>query len=225
MGQYHYTIRPFSTNRLLIQVAAPPSVELLAWLLAKTKKIKAAVAAEVRHTYNELLISTAGSLQKDRIDFHKILDQDEILHLPEATTHHIPVCYTPRWAPDLTEFAKHKKLSVSDIIQLHTKPDYLVYFLGFLPGFPYLDGLDERLTLPRKRAPSQKIPAGSVAIGGSQTGIYPQESPGGWHVIGRTPLTIFDPKAAAPSFFSAGDRITFYAITGDEYTDILKRDD
>lgn len=124
----------------------------------------------------------------------------------------IPVCYQGVYAPDLERLAEYCNLSPTEVIQQHTHKDYLVNMLGFLPGFPYLSGLTEQLHCPRKETPSLKVVAGSVGIGGNQTGIYPVDSPGGWHIIGRSPITIFKPAAREPFIAQALDKIRFVPI-------------
>lgn len=124
----------------------------------------------------------------------------------------IPVRYGGTFGPDLPFVAKHAGLTEKEVIELHAGREYRIYMLGFLPGFPYLGGLDERLFTPRLPTPRTAIPAGSVGIGGEQTGIYPIASPGGWQLIGRTPLKLFDPAAGALPY-AAGDRIRFCPIT------------
>jgi len=124
----------------------------------------------------------------------------------------IPVCYHGEFGPDLAALAAHAGLAAEAAVALHAGGDYRVAMLGFAPGFPYLLGLDPRLAMPRRADPRQRVPAGSVAVGGAQTGIYPAELPGGWHLIGRTPLRLFDACAAAPSLLQAGDRVRFRAI-------------
>lgn len=137
------------------------------------------------------------------------LAQDE----PTTTRHiTIPVCYGGDFGPDLDELAAHCGLSVEEVVQRHVAAEYRVAMLGFLPGFPYLLGLDEKLTMPRMETPRVRVPAGSVAIGGAQTGIYPRESPGGWRIIGRTTASLFDEKSASPTLLLPGDRVTFRAI-------------
>ena len=125
----------------------------------------------------------------------------------------IPVCYDPSLGIDLPWVAAHLSLSMESIIELHTSIAYRVYMIGFIPGFPYMGTLPTALEVPRKLTPSMKIPAGSVAIAGKQTGIYPAEVPGGWQVIGRTPLKMFDPSTTPCSFLNAGDIVQFKPIT------------
>ena len=125
----------------------------------------------------------------------------------------IPVCYDPTLGVDLPWVAEHLNLSMEAIIDLHTSIAYRVYMIGFIPGFPYMGTLPSALEIPRKQTPSMKIPAGSVAIAGKQTGIYPAEVPGGWQVIGRTPLMMFDPSTTPCSFLNAGDIVQFKPIT------------
>ena len=125
----------------------------------------------------------------------------------------IPVCYDPLLGTDLPWVAAHLNLSIEDIINLHSSISYRVYMIGFIPGFPYMGTLPTALEVPRKQTPSMKILAGSVAIAGKQTGIYPAEVPGGWQVIGRTPLKMFDPSTTPCSFLNAGDIVQFKPIT------------
>lgn len=135
----------------------------------------------------------------------------------------IPVCYGGAFGPDLPFVAEHVGLTETEVIRLHAGRDYPIYMLGFLPGFPYLGGLDERLFTPRLPTPRTAIPAGSVGIGGEQTGVYPIASPGGWQLIGRTPLKLFDPSVGRLPY-AAGDRIRFCPITQDEFDAIAQKE-
>lgn len=128
----------------------------------------------------------------------------------------IPVCYDPAFAPDIIRLAAAKKLTPEELIGLHTAATYKVHMLGFLPGFAYMGGTNERIAMPRKPQPV-KVTAGSVGIAGRQTGIYPLDSPGGWHIIGRTPLKMFDPTAKKPVLLEMGDRVQFYTISKNEF--------
>jgi inhibitor of KinA len=125
----------------------------------------------------------------------------------------IPVCYDPSLGTDLPWVSSHLNLSLEEIISLHTSVLYRVYMIGFIPGFPYMGTLPEQLAVLRKQRPSLKIPMGSVAIAGKQTGIYPAEVPGGWQVIGRTPFRMFDASKSPCSFLNAGDIVQFKPIT------------
>ena len=129
----------------------------------------------------------------------------------------IPVCYGGSFGPDIEAVAKHAGLSVEEVVALHAGRDYLIDMLGFLPGFAYLGGLDKRLHTPRLATPRTTIEAGSVGIGGAQTGIYPLASPGGWQLIGRTPLRPYDPGRKEPILYHAGDYLRFVPITEAEY--------
>jgi inhibitor of KinA len=135
----------------------------------------------------------------------------------DARSIEIPVCYDAQFALDLDHVASQAKLTPTKVVDLHSRAEYRVSCIGFVPGFPFLVGLPKELSTPRRATPRKEIPAGSVAIGGAQTGIYPLRSPGGWNLIGRTPLRLFDPKKTPPTFLRAGDRVRFRAITRDEF--------
>ncbi|SDF92922.1 5-oxoprolinase subunit PxpB [Paraburkholderia phenazinium] len=121
----------------------------------------------------------------------------------------IPVQYGGEFGPDLQVVASHTGLSVKEVVQRHTAGEYVVFFLGFQPGFAYMGGLEEALHTPRRASPRLEVPAGSVGIGGEQTGIYPATSPGGWQLIGRTPAPLFDPTRTPPTLLQPGDRVRF----------------
>jgi inhibitor of KinA len=128
----------------------------------------------------------------------------------------IPVCYEEPYAKDLKALADIKNISINKIIQLHTEKEYKVYMLGFLPGFAYMGIVDEHICTPRKQQP-ENVAAGSVGIAGNQTGIYPVDSPGGWQIIGRTPLQLFNKEKEIPVLLQPGDIVSFYPITSDEF--------
>lgn len=132
----------------------------------------------------------------------------------------IPVCYDDEFGEDLEAFSKEKKLNKSEIIDLHSEAIYAVYFIGFLPGFLYLGGLNPKLFLERKSTPKLDVKKGSVAIGGAQTGIYPQDSPGGWHIIGNSPIQIFNADENPPCKIMPGDKVKFEPISKNVYLDI-----
>lgn len=129
----------------------------------------------------------------------------------------IPVCYGGAFGEDLEALARDRGLSADEVIAIHSGSDYHVHLLGFVPGFAFLGGLDARLATPRRDTPRARVPAGSVGIGGEQTGVYPLESPGGWQIIGRTPLRLFLPDASPPSLLNAGDSVRFVPISAHEF--------
>jgi len=132
------------------------------------------------------------------------------------------VCYENRFALDIDTISKQNKISKQDIIVRHSKTIYSVYLIGFLPGFMYLGGLDNALHIPRKKEPRLRVPKGSVAIGGEQTGIYPQQSPGGWNILGNTPVNLFDKSKDIPCFAKPGDKVKFFQVSEDQYKLIEK---
>jgi KipI family sensor histidine kinase inhibitor len=130
---------------------------------------------------------------------------------------HVPVCYDPELGLDLEAVALWARCTPADVSRWHAAREYRVFMLGFLPGFAYLGPVDSRLAMPRHSTPRARVPAGSVAIAGSQTGVYPRESPGGWQIIGRTPLVLFDPARQPPTLLHGGCRVRFDAIGRDEF--------
>lgn len=149
-------------------------------------------------------------------ELEKVLNQSFFPDESLSALVRIPVCYEKEFATDLQRVAIAKKLSVEEVIQIHTSATYRVYMLGFLPGFAYMGTTDERIAVPRKPQPVN-ISAGSVGIAGRQTGIYPLASPGGWQIIGKTPLHLFNAAAVTPVFLKAGDNVQFYSITKKEF--------
>lgn len=129
--------------------------------------------------------------------------------LPESRLVEIPVIYGGESGPDLSVVAEHAAMTPRQVVELHSSSDYVVFFIGFQPGFPYLGGLDPRLHIPRRAEPRVAVPAGSVGIGGSQTGVYPLASPGGWQLIGQTRTALFDPLQQPPTLLRPGDRVRF----------------
>lgn len=134
----------------------------------------------------------------------------------------IPTCYGSEFGPDLSFVAEHNNLTQEEVINIHTGSDYLLYMLGFTPGFGYLGGMSEKIATPRLQVPRTIIPAGSVGIAATQTGIYPIDSPGGWQLIGRTPVKLYDPLSDVPVLLNAGDYIRFKAISQEEFEEISK---
>ena len=145
------------------------------------------------------------------------LDMVQNSEPPEAKLVEVPVLYGGNYGKDIQRVVQFSRLSEDEIIQRHQSGNYLVYFLGFSPGFPYLGGMDQDLTTPRIQTPRKRVPQGSVAIAGGQTGIYPLPSPGGWNLIGRTPLKIFNISNPQNSLIQMGDKVQFKSISEDEY--------
>ena len=148
----------------------------------------------------------------------------EVAHTDAGRIVEIPVCYGGDFGPDLSHVADYHNLSEEEVIRIHAEPIYLVYMIGFAPGFPFLGGLSEKIATPRRESPRVQIPVGSVGIAGAQTGIYSISTPGGWQLIGRTPTELFQPAKDPPSLLQAGDRVKFIPIARETYL-VLKGND
>lgn len=157
---------------------------------------------------------------RDRLEH--LLTEAEAAPLLPGTVLEIPVLYGGDMGPDLSFVAAHAGLSEEEVIRIHSGADYLIYMLGFTPGFAYLGGMSERIAAPRLTEPRVLIPAGSVGIAGTQTGVYPIDSPGGWRLIGRTPVKMYDPKREKPFLAEAGQYVRFTPVTQEEYDAILR---
>lgn len=183
---------------------------------------------ELIPTYRSLMVqyNPAQVVYKELIDLLKRLcknlNEDK---LPKQKIIKVPVIYGQEFGPDIEFVARHNKISVKEVIQIHSSNDYLIYMLGFTPGFPYLGGMCEKIETPRLQTPRTKIPGGSVGIAGKQTGIYPIESPGGWQLIGRTPIKLYDPYRKPPILLKAGDFIRFVSVGLEEYREIERQVD
>lgn len=147
---------------------------------------------------------------------HELNKMEEVT-LGQPRTIIIPVCYGGEFGPDLEYVAAEHGLTPDEVIAIHTSGDYLVHMIGFAPGFPYLGGLSDKIATPRRSTPRLRVEAGTVGIGGQQTGVYPVMTPGGWQCIGRTPLALFRPMEDPPSLLTAGDRVRFASISLQEY--------
>jgi KipI family sensor histidine kinase inhibitor len=175
-------------------------------------------------TYRSLLVcydplaTTFGALREGLSALEARLDDTP---LPPPRVVEIPTAYGGAFGPDLGFVASHNGITEDEVVAVHTGTDYLVYMMGFSPGFTYLGGMSDRIAAPRLETPRTAIPAGSVGIAQTQTGIYPVESPGGWRLIGRTPISLFDPSRHPPVVVDAGDYIRFDAVTPGEYASIL----
>jgi KipI family sensor histidine kinase inhibitor len=177
---------------------------------------------EIRMGYHRMALhfkeSVSPSVGLNHIAW--MIENAETVTAPPRKRWYIPVCYSPEVAKDIVPLTHSKGISVEELVQEHSQREYVLFFYGFLPGFMYLGGLSERLYSPRKSVPDPVIEAGSVAIGGQQTGIYPMDSPGGWHVIGMTPFRLFDSIQKQMPPFLPGDRIRFRPISPEDYHEL-----
>lgn len=226
MKQQSFRVLPFGDHA--VRAVWPAQIDVntnkqIMRFLGEIKKILGNSILDVTISYNELAIYLV-----DHEDIHAVINKLETINLEEHLKSEVvgkkiymPVCYEERFASDMNLLAKAKGLTAKKIIELHTSPEYFVYFIGFLPGFPYLGGLDEKLAHPRRNKPRRKVPQGAVGIAGDQTGVYPSSSPGGWNIIGQTPLPLFDPQDKEVTLLKAGDKIIFYNINS-SYFEVLK---
>ena len=208
---------------LLVEFGDAITPEINQSVRAMTFALETAVVPGVREvipTYRSVVVvydplTTNPSLLSSRIlSLHEGLARIETPAPKESV---IPVCYGGEYGPDITFVAEHNRIGIDDVIRLHSEPSYPIYMLGFSPGFPFLGGLSEKLHTPRLTSPRTRVPVGSVGIANNQTGIYPIASPGGWQLIGRSPVRLFDPERPEPFLLRAGDTLRFEPITPDEY--------
>ena len=221
------TYKPFGDKAILIEWQPKIDENILKDMIQFKAKIKAQVdgVVDVILAYHSITI-----LYKSIIyDFFEKVNDLKTIYLQKvkelefkSNVWEIPVCYDLEFGLDLEEISKKKQLSILDVIELHTKPIYTVFFIGFLPGFPYLSGLNQQLFFDRKANPRLKVDKGSVAIGGQQTGVYPVSSSGGWNIIGKTPISFFNINNSQPTFLKSGDKIKFVSISKEEFFKIEK---
>jgi KipI family sensor histidine kinase inhibitor len=175
---------------------------------------------EVIPTYRSLLIVYDPERTRP-VQLEKVIENTEQrldeIRIPPPKVVEIPVRYGGEFGPDIEHVAKTHDLTVEDVIRLHSEPEYRIYMVGFTPGFPFLGGLSEKLRTPRLESPRTNVPRGSVGIANNQTGVYPIASPGGWQLIGRTPLKLFAPERENPILYQAGDFLRFKPISISEY--------
>jgi inhibitor of KinA len=226
-----FQLFPLGDCALLIELGADASEEtalrvhaVAAQLLAKpppgVRDVVAAVCTVALH-YDPLAVEPSAEpatpFETLAQQVKSMLASFDLAAAPAPGEFEIPVCYGGELGPDLEALAQVHGMTGEDVIALHSAPLYRVQMLGFAPGFAYLAGLDERIATPRRPNPRTRVPAGSVAVGGVLTGVYPFELPGGWHLLGRSPLRFFDPVRERPSLLVAGDRVRFVPVTADEY--------
>ena len=171
--------------------------------------------------YYDPLLVTSGEVQEG---IERLLENAVAADTGARHVVHIPTLYGGDMGPDIAFVAEHNAIDEQQVISMHSGTDYLVYMMGFSPGFAYLGGLDERLATPRLQSPRTEIPPGAVGIAETQTGVYPVASPGGWQLIGRTPVRLFDPARERPVLLSAGDYVRFVPLDSQQaYDDILRQ--
>lgn len=176
-------------------------------------------------TYRSLMVHYDPSVipyAQIRMKLEQLLNEMGEIEIPPSPVLEIPVLYGGEMGPDLPFVAEHAGMSEEEVVKIHSSAEYLIYMLGFTPGFTYLGGMSEKIAAPRLKAPRVKIPAGSVGIAGTQTGVYPIDSPGGWQLIGRTPVKMYDPERETPILPEAGQYIQFFPVTQAEYDAILQ---
>jgi len=209
-------IRAASDHSLLVSLGSEIARETHRDVLRLTRLLEGLAGVRNLHPgYASVLVSFDPLRADPRAleqTIRRLFDEAGHMPLPEPRTVEIPVIYGGEGGPDLVAVAAFHHLRPEEVIALHSGAEYLVYFLGFSPGFPYLGGLPASLATPRLDVPRKHVPAGSVAIGGSQAGVYPVASPGGWRIIGRTPLALFDPGRTPPTLLQMGDRVKFVPI-------------
>ena len=233
MIDYKLTYKPFGETSILIEWPAKIDETILQDIIAFEKLIsKEQKVIYTTIAYNSILVEyklmfNYYSHYKHVNDYSKAVSRLKELYEKKAITEkvnhktwQIPVCYDLQFGLDLEELSQIKNMPVEDIINLHSNTNYLIYFFGFQPGFMYLGGLDKKLYQPRKSNPRLRVDKGSVGIGGEQTGIYPQNSSGGWNIIGKSPITFFDVKNPNFCFAKPGDYIEFKPISITEFYDI-----
>lgn len=230
MEKYKLKYKPLGSISVLIEWPQKIDDDILKDIIlfrnVLQSKLKGLIIDSVP-TYNSLTIFIDSSkikyttAVKKTKEIYKNIDKKKLKFASKLWQ--IPVCYDDEYGIDLEEISQVKKISKQKIIQIHSEVIYDVYFIGFLPGFLYLGGLSEKIHFNRRPKPRKKINKGSIGIAGNQTGIYPRESPGGWNIIGNSPINIFDVNLKEPCFASAGDKIQFISIDKNIYTEIKKQ--
>lgn len=229
MSDFELQYKPFGERSILIEWPQIISKNILKSVLSHKQSIEKYNFKQrvyIKSAYNSILITydvTINNIYDEILVLKSLYLDVKDKNKVAFKLWKIPVCYDLEFGIDLEELSKEKNISIPDVIKRHTSTNYSVYFLGFLPGFLYLGGLDNQLHFPRKSTPRLKVNKGSVAIGGSQTGIYPNESPGGWNIIGSSPINFFNVNNQNPCFAQAGDQIQFISVSKSEYNLIASK--
>jgi len=224
---YDYKIKPFGDRAALVEFTALIDSSINAAAVALTNSLRMCPGIiEVTPSYRSVL------LEYDPVfyTYPAIVELVQTAPISFTTTDsktvcEIPVCYGGEYGPDIDTVARLNSITVNEVISIHSEREYQVYMLGFLPGFPYLGGLSSKIATPRLDNPRLVIPAGAVGIAGTQTGIYPINSPGGWQLIGRTPLKLFDPNRPQPFLLAAGNWLRFVPISQADFVELVSKND
>jgi inhibitor of KinA len=221
------TYSPLGDEAIVIEVGNEISKEATNLVRSITKRIEETLMdsiIEVIPAFTTVTVFYVVTEEFQYKDIKNIIEKTLVemkdFNSKEQRTIEIPVCYGGEHGPDLEFVAKHNELSVEEVIAIHSSGTYEVNMIGFAPGFPFIDGMSEKIAAPRRTTPRLRIPERSVGIAGMQTGVYPIETPGGWQLIGRTPLNLFLPDEDIPSLLQAGDRIIFKPISEEEYAEM-----
>lgn len=226
-------IAPMGDSALVVEFGDESRPELSAHIAAIARNLRNAPPAGVRDvvsTYTTMAVHydpaliEAGDSPYDTLagQVEAWLRDEPPDSVVQGRLVEIPVCYGGEYGEDLEAIAARSGLEPAEVARRHSAGDYHVHMLGFVPGFAYLGGLDPVLATPRRDAPRARVPAGSVAIGGASTGVFPLETPGGWHLVGRTPLRLFVPDAEPPCLLNAGDRVRFVSISAEQFAALAR---
>jgi inhibitor of KinA len=235
--QLNYTIFPLGDSALTIDFGglSLKNNQLLLALFDVLKQENISAVRDVIPAYSSLTVvydtvkilssvthhDSAFEWMRAKIEM-KLLGLEMEENNYHGQTIEIPVCYHTSVAPDIEFVASSNKIAVKDVVEIHTSITYRVYMIGFLPGFAYMASVDKRIVTPRKHEPRKSVAAGSVGIAGEQTGIYPLNSPGGWQLIGKTPVRLFDASKEQPTLLKPGDQVKFYHISLEEYKQFVQ---
>ncbi|MFB9056553.1 5-oxoprolinase subunit PxpB [Mariniflexile ostreae] len=226
MKRFKPTYKAFGERSILIEWPQEIDVHILKDIInfkEEIQKFNIKPLVELISAYNSLLLIYNEFYKGFDVEIEvieEIYSSKRPVYTSSRVLWKIPVCYHVDFGVDLAMISKDKNMTVPEVVQWHSSAIYTVYFIGFLPGFLYLGGLNEKLYSPRKATPRLKVEKGAVAIGGGQTGVYPNESPGGWNIIGNTPVSFFDVSNADPCFAKPGDALVFYPISVKEHQEI-----
>lgn len=226
MDSYNLTYKQYGERAILIEWSTKIEENILKDIINYKNKIvyyNIKVIVEVINTYNSLTIiysSTIDNIYNEITTLKSIYQESFEQNLLKNYYWNIPVCYDEKFGLDLQEISKSNQVPIDEIIELHSGAIYTVFFIGFLPGFLYLGGLPERLNFARRSVPRLIVEKGAVGIGGSQTGVYPMQSAGGWNIIGNTPISLFNVSKENPCFAKSGDKIKFVPVSLEEYKQV-----